>query len=102
MTILFTGELNVKIYVNEVGPTPDPKNTVFNADPGEVIHQAKTPLNAVDVILPKPDAVIVIPLIIVEDPKPGKVPTVAHIGQTGVEVGVGIGVVVVVVVVSQG
>ena len=89
MDILFTGELNVKIYVNEVGANPEPKNTVFNADPGGVIHQAKTPLNVVETTLPKPEAVTVTPLITVEEPKLGKVLTVAHIGQTGVGVGVG-------------
>ena len=90
--MLLTGELNVKIYVNEVGVTPPPKIGVFNAEPGGVIHQLNSLLNVVAAILPKPDAVIVIPFKIIEDPNVGKVLTVGHIGQTGVGVGVGVNV----------
>jgi hypothetical protein len=89
MTILFTGELKFNMYVKDVLEIELPKNTVFVADPGGVIHQARTPPNVVDRTSPKPDAVIVTPFTIVEDPKPGKELTDSHIGQTGVGVGVG-------------
>ena len=59
-------------------------------DPGGVIHQERTPLNVVGTTLPKPEAVTVTPLIVVEDPKPGKVLNVGHIGQSGVGVTVGV------------
>jgi hypothetical protein len=62
---------------------------VFDAITGGVIHQAILPPGSVR-ISPKPEAVTVTPLIVVEDPKPGKALTVAHIGQTGVGVGVGV------------
>ena len=59
---------------------------MFDAKTGGVIHQERPPPGSVR-ISPKPEAVTVTPLIVVEDPKPGKALTVGHIGQTGVGVG---------------
>ena len=62
---------------------------MFDAKTGGVIHQERPPPGSVR-ISPKPEAVIVTPLIVVEDPKPGKALTVGHIGQSGVGVIVGV------------
>ena len=88
MVTLFTGELKFKIYVNDDEP---PKITVFNAEPGGNIHQERTPPYVDATTSPKPDAVAITPLIVVEEPNPGKAPNVGHTAQTGVGVGVGIG-----------
>jgi hypothetical protein len=73
--------------VNElVGPNHTFPFTV-GGDP--TIHHETNPPDGVKDTSPKPDAVIVTPLYVTEDPICGNELTVAHIGQTGVGVGVG-------------